>query len=594
MKRSVLLRRVLLAAAVSTLCVILFTIMIFSLVYQIRFVRSEGDDLLAKVRVLGNLVTHWGEKATLEEAVARLDHLNSRDYKVFLSEHTFIYDQSGRLCAMSGEMNDYGSYMEPLVKRALSGEEVLFYNEPVTSFEQVALAGVPLYNGEGKRIGCLFMGESIANALSFRDGTSVYYLIALLMAAPLVTALMMLLMGKIIKPIRQMSEVANAMAAGDYGVRADEENEGEVGQLAHSLNYLCAQLSSKIEEATRERDRIQLSLNSLNEGFMSLRPGGYMYINPALKEMFSDANGHADERLSVVPDERVWQALDDAMEKGQDASLTTSWGEKVYRVTVSSVDPHGAVALFSDVTENERLEKTRREYVANVSHELRSPLTAIRALVEPMRDGMVTSEAARDRYYGIVLDEIERLTRMIDGLLELSRLQSGQTKVELHELGIEQMLIDLAAKYEALAMEKSIRFELFIPQDCPRVLGDEDWIEEVLVILLDNAQKYTPEGGVIRLGARARDKKVEVFVRDSGVGISCADKPYVFDRFYKVDKSHSGGGSGLGLSIAKEILTVMGEEIRVVSSPGKGSEFYFTLSRCDAAASSQSRDTAST
>ena len=239
----------------------------------------------------------------------------------------------------------------------------------------------------------------------------------------------------------------------------------------------------------------------------------------------------------------------------------------------------GAVGLFSDVTQMERLERTRREYVSNVSHELRTPLTAVRALVEPLKEGMVTKEEDRMRYYDIILREVMRLSRLINDQLELSRLQSGGVAIEKRRIQLDDLIYDVCDRYNSIAEEHGLQLNIETDlSSCPSVWANADRVEQMFIILLDNAIKYTEAGSVnVRVGWDA--EKVTITVRDTGIGISEQDLPYVFDRFYKVDKAHSGKGSGLGLSIARELLNRMDEQIWVESEKGVGSAFSFTVHR---------------
>ena len=240
----------------------------------------------------------------------------------------------------------------------------------------------------------------------------------------------------------------------------------------------------------------------------------------------------------------------------------------------------GAVGLFSDITQMERLERTRRDYVANVSHEMRTPLTAMRALIEPLKEGMVKTEDARMRYYDIILREIMRLSRLINDLMELSRLQSGTLAIRTERMKLAELVDDVCERYRSIAEDHNITFhEETDFSKVPAVVSNPDRVEQLLVILLDNAIKYTPGGGTVSLDAAWDDARVTLIVKDTGIGISKEDLPYVFDRFYKVDKAHSGMGSGLVLSIAKELLKWMGEDIWVKSEVGKGTQFGFTLRR---------------
>ena len=225
-----------------------------------------------------------------------------------------------------------------------------------------------------------------------------------------------------------------------------------------------------------------------------------------------------------------------------------------------------------------RAERMKNDFISSVSHELRTPLTALRGLIEPLRDGMVRSEEARMRYYNIILRETLRLSRLIDDLMELSRLQSGRLSLEQKKVDMSIIVEDLAEKYTSTAADKEQTFTLTPPSEqWPCVMANADRVEQILVILLDNAMKYTPEGGRITLSVETEGGKAMLRVSDTGVGIAEEDLPYVFDRFYKADKSHTGSGSGLGLSIAREILQQMGENIAVTSEKGKGSTFSFTL-----------------
>jgi len=289
--------------------------------------------------------------------------------------------------------------------------------------------------------------------------------------------------------------------------------------------------------------------------------------------------------MDLIPLKQVWEDFLEAIRTKESRTRDIPVHDRLIRATVSPMqdengDCVGAVGLFTDITEQERLERTRRDYVANVSHELRSPLTSMRALLEPMREGMVRDEATRQRYYDILLRETMRLSRLISDLMQLSRLQSGTLVLEKAPLVLEEMINDLAERYRLTAADQGKQFELkFDPSDCPVVYTNEDRVEQLLVILLDNAMKYTPEGGAISLDAEWDAEKVTIHVADTGVGIAPEDQPYVFERFYKVDKSHGSTGSGLGLSIASEMLKAMGETITLQSEMGKGSVFSFTLHR---------------
>ena len=396
------------------------------------------------------------------------------------------------------------------------------------------------------------------------------------------------LLGGVVKPLTELRDVASAVAEGNLDTRANENAPGEIGELGASLNHVSTQLSRNMYQLILERNRLRHVLDGLNEAIVAIdRRGEITHTNPALLKMFQRTKPQIhlpDPRMKVIPDLSVWEDFDSVIVSGEKLTRSLDQRDMNLRLTITPIkdelgDIVGAVGLISDVTQQERLERTRREYVSNVSHELRTPLTAIRALVEPLKEGMVTHEADRQRYYDIILREVMRLSRLINDQLELSRLQSGTLAIEKGRVALDDLIYDVCDRYRGIAQEAGL--QLIVPeeiQEIPTVWTNADRVEQLLIILLDNAIKYTPKGSVSILSTWD-DEKVILTVKDTGVGIEENELPYVFDRFYKVDKAHSGQGSGLGLSIANELLHRMGEDIWVMSEQGAGTEFSFTLHR---------------
>jgi len=398
------------------------------------------------------------------------------------------------------------------------------------------------------------------------------------------------LLVRSVDEVAALKDTAVKVAGGDFDAIADENAPDELGELATALNNLSYQLSRNMYMLIVERNRLKNMLNGLSEGIIAIdATGAVTHTNPAIEAMFEQKKisvGLPDSRMKYVGDQSVWEDFDRVIRTGEHITRNFSQRDMIIRMTLTPIVDEigaiaGAVGLFSDITQMERLERTRREYVSNVSHELRTPLTAVRALIEPLKEGMVTTEADRMRYYDIILREVMRLSRLINDQLELSRLQSGNVAIEKHRMALDDLIYDVCDRYSSIAEEHGL--ELHIESDlsdCPMVYGNADRVEQMLIILLDNAIKYTEQGSI---GVRVEwdEEKATITVRDTGIGIAEEDIPYVFDRFYKVDKAHSGKGSGLGLSIAKELLSRMGEEIYVSSIQGQGSEFSFTVHRQD-------------
>ena len=397
-----------------------------------------------------------------------------------------------------------------------------------------------------------------------------------------------LVLLKSVKQVSDLRDVAVKVAGGDFDAQADVSAPGELGELGQALNNLSHQLSRHMYMLIVERNRLKHMLDGLSEGIVAIDADGQVtHINPAIEGMFEQKKislGLPDSRMKHVPEKFVWEDFDAVIQSGEPTTRTFTVRDMTIRMTITPIVDEigsiaGAVGLFSDITQSERLERTRREYVSNVSHELRTPLTAVRALVEPLKEGMVTTEEDRQRYYDIILREVMRLSRLINDQLELSRLQSGGVAIQKQRMTLNDLVFDVCDRYQAIAEEHELdmRIETDLT-DCPTVYSNPDRVEQMLIILLDNAIKYTEKGSV-GVHVTWDDDMVYVTVHDTGIGIAEEDIPYVFDRFYKVDKAHSGKGSGLGLSIAKELLNRMNETIWVDSIKGEGSAFTFTVHR---------------
>jgi len=303
--------------------------------------------------------------------------------------------------------------------------------------------------------------------------------------------------------------------------------------------------------------------------------GEILHENAAARKLLGDEASPA--RQAVLSALR-----DDGEEMQREGKITRDGTILSYSVTHLPAQEagkfSGRVALIRDITQQERLERTRHDYVANISHELRTPLSSIRGLGEALRDDIVTEENDRQRYYNIIVEEATRLSRLVNDLLELSSLQSNPAAFEMERIDPNELIYELHDLNSRLFEEKKIAFHRQLPEEfLPDIRSNEDRLAQVLTIFLDNARKYTPEGGSVTLGAEKVDDGVRFFVRDTGVGMNEETRRMAFERFHQAEKGRSDKGSGLGLSIAREVLMKLGVEIQLESELGKGSEFAFVI-----------------
>lgn len=430
--------------------------------------------------------------------------------------------------------------------------------------------------------GVIFVKEmSRVNAV-FHKLNNMLWLMTLLVV-PLFFGLAYLGLRQISKPITQMTDIAIALSKGNYNVEANEDFSGEMGIFARAMNRMRKALVATISQLNSEKNQLWSILASFSQGVAALDNDGKLtHYNQALLKQFGAVEVNAP--LDLVPDEKVWQTFYDTLDTKEPHTLHyTLPGDRSLLIHIMPVlhddgECTGVVGLFNDVTEMEQMEKMRREYVANVSHELRTPLTAVRGLLEPLADGMVRDEAVQKRYFNIMLREVERLSRLITDLLQLSRLQTGTEELQLRKVNVTELLEDIYQSYKVPAQMAERTLHLHAPA-LAHVWSDADSVEQLLIIFLDNALRYSDAGGEITLSAWEDAQNIYASVSNTGSGIAEEDLPHIFERFYRADRAHTSGGTGLGLSIAKQIADNLRENIEVQSIPNEKTSFTISLKK---------------
>jgi two-component system, OmpR family, phosphate regulon sensor histidine kinase PhoR len=402
----------------------------------------------------------------------------------------------------------------------------------------------------------------------------------------------------ITKPLSDIAIAAQQLAKGDLAGRIRTESRDEVGLLADTLNHMTDQLRAKIDELSEDRAQLLAMLTSMVEGVMVLdRRGRVLQINPALERMFdisrTEARGHPCSDVFRHPqlDSLISTVLTKRMNEENEILLHPSGRRLHIEASVIESDRENdacAVLVFHDMTELRRLEIIRKDFVANVSHELRTPLTSIKGYIEALLDGAKDDPETSTQFLGIILKQSDRLNLILEDLLQLSKIESGQVQFKREPLHIPSVIERTLAMIKPLADKKGHRLVSFVNNNLPPVLGDEDRLTQVLSNLLDNAVKYTPEKGTITMAAHpvSDDAEhptvvtaIELTVTDTGMGIPEMDRPRVFERFYRVDKARSRelGGTGLGLAIVRHIVEGLGGRVWAEPNAPTGSRFVVRL-----------------
>ena len=407
------------------------------------------------------------------------------------------------------------------------------------------------------------------------------------------------LAGSLTKPLLDMATTARKLAAGDHTVHIQTSSHDEVGVLADTLNHMTDELKSKIEELSEDRSQLLAMLTSMVEGVMVLDyRGRVLQVNPALERMFgvtrAETRGRQFSELFRHPELNQLVSNVLASRVGQEDEIVLAPSGRCLHIEASVAGGQQeneacAVLVFHDITELRRLENIRKDFVANVSHELRTPLTSIKGYVEALLDGGKDNPDTSVRFLDIILKQSDRLNLILEDLLQLSKIESGQVQFNREPLHIGSVVERTLAMIKPLADKKRHELTSQVSSDLPMVYGDQERLVQVLANLVDNAIKYTPERGHITVAARriptsgnntdARLTGVELSVADTGIGIPEQDRPRVFERFYRVDKARSRelGGTGLGLAIVKHIVEGHGGQVWVEGNWPTGSRFVVWL-----------------
>ena len=409
-------------------------------------------------------------------------------------------------------------------------------------------------------------------------------LTAALGAALLLTAAMMALLQISTLAVRRITGVLQRLAGGDYAARADLLASGELNQLSRAVNRLAERGERQLLLRKRERDRFDTVLHSMGDGVIMLDRRGYVaQINGAAERLLrlDAAKAIHQSFVQIVRDYRLADVWQQCAQGGQEqmATIEVSAGFflRIHVTPFRKSASSGFLVLLQDLSHLYRLEAVRRDFVSNISHELRTPLASIKALVDTLRDGALSDPPAAEHFLGRMEIEVDSMTQMVQELLELSRIESGQAPLRLFPTAVAPLIEPAVERLRTQATRAGLTLTVVLPDELPQVMVDADRIRQVVINLVHNAIKFTPPDGYVTVTARAVREGVVVSVADTGTGIPAEDAARIFERFYKADRARSGGGTGLGLAIAKHTIQAHNGRLWVESTEGKGSTFSFTL-----------------
>ncbi|MCG8403256.1 MAG: ATP-binding protein [Firmicutes bacterium] len=417
---------------------------------------------------------------------------------------------------------------------------------------------------------------------------NIYIMGALGVSFLLAVAFAWVLYHRFIGPLREITETSRDIARGNLERKISATSMDEIGDLARSINDMATRLRQTISEITEQKNRAQAVLDSMADVVLALDgKGRIIMVNPAVETIFGISQAECVGK-SVVEVIRNFD-LDMVLQKVQGSHNPVAREIKIIspepRIFMLRVTPlagsgqGGVVVLLRDITERKRMEQMRSEFMANASHELRTPLTSIRGFVETLMDSGTEDPQMTRHFLEIIAAETARLSNLLDDLLDLSRIEERRVvhRWQREEIGtlVDRVLTICGTKAE----EKQIAIKANLPPRLPYLFGDPDLLAQVFINLVDNAIKYTPEGGTVTLSASVTGDEIKIEVADTGAGIPAENLPRIFERFYRVEKARTRdtGGTGLGLAIVKHIVKGHGGRVEVKSVVGKGTVFSVFL-----------------
>lgn len=424
---------------------------------------------------------------------------------------------------------------------------------------------------------------------TIRNTIIFYTILAVLVALIITSPLILKLSGYVLRPLARL--VREYGGSHDPGSKP-EGNKDEVGQLSSTLSSMTRYLENVIRELKDRNARVNTIINSMDNGLVAVDQSMHiLMINPIAHKIFSVSEKPAEvgvPLVQVIRHRQINELLNKAIAKNailNDEIQLYQNGKKILAVHVSPIYPmdsheanSGALAFIYDVTQVRKLEEMRSEFVANVTHELKTPLTSIQGFVETLKAGAMNDPKVADKFLDIIDIEADRLRTLINDILELSEIESMGQEKDGQRFNLLPLVQEVKSMLESTAIEKNISLHIEIPEDLA-IEANRHRMKQLIINLMDNGVKYNKKGGAVVIFAKLTEGQTEIHVKDTGIGIPEGQKDRIFERFYRVDKGRSRemGGTGLGLSIVKHIAQLYGGNVRIDSVEGEGSDFIVTL-----------------
>jgi two-component system phosphate regulon sensor histidine kinase PhoR len=552
------------------------------------FRQEHSDDLASEARLVSNLVRPMLENASprteLDELAKRTAKDTGTRVTVMRADGTVIGDSD----ADPSQLENHAG--RPEVKQALATGEGRDSRHSASIEQNLTYVAVRLELSSGVAVVRVASPTDAVDAALSDIQRSL--IIAILVGVVSAIVIGTLIARSTLKPLSRVSDAAEAISHGDINARVDPLPGGEVGMLADVFNGMADSLQRQIAESFRERQRLEAAMNASIDGYAAVDQDLLvLFANDALHKLLdrtrssdNDIAGHP--LVWSLPDEQVLDNVRASRDHGRPSvTLIERPGRRFYQVATTPITSGGTWAVLvvlHDLTDVRRAELQRRDFVGNVSHELRTPLAALRSVIETLQDGALDDRPAAEDFLRRAGHEVERLINLVEELLELSRIESGELPLDIQPADVRALLQEALELARPEATRRRVELKLEVSPEVEVVELDARHMDRAVFNLVQNAIKFTPQAGSVTVSARRVEDALEVTVRDTGVGIAASDLPRVFERFYKVDQSRASGGTGLGLALVKHAVEAHGGTVSAESRIGAGSTFRIVIPIRDA------------
>ena len=450
--------------------------------------------------------------------------------------------------------------------------------------KQMMYVAVPITN-QGEVLGVARVALPLTHVESSVNRIILSIVVAMVIAAILVILAAWLIARMTTQPIRELTKASQEMASGEFGQKISVRTKDESGQLAHAFNEMSLKLKEMLTTISEDKTRLTSILDNMADGLiLTDAEGNVVLTNKVAQRLLRvrDKDAKGKPLIEAVREHELSELLNSCLETKQEQISQFELGTlnrflRAIAIPINNDKLDGVLLLIQDLTELRSLQTMRREMVGNISHEFRTPLSGMKAMVETLQHGAIDDREATKDFLSRIEAEVDRMTQLVAELTELSRIETGKVELQLELVNVNSLLEEVIAQLKPQAERQNLTLDMALGDDLPVTQADKERIRQVIVNLIHNAIKFNRPSGSIKTSTKLSVDSVVLEISDTGTGIAKDDLPHVFERFYKADKSRTGQGSGMGLAIAKHVVEAHGGKIWVQSEEGKGSTFNFSL-----------------